>query len=147
MLNHVFNKLKLEGEISFINWNLRLFLKFFLLTFFRKAPIANFKGLHSLICPSLIEMSKIIETNTESNTIGVKLGYDSGASAYLEGNHIQRNIEFSFLKNPSFIDFSKNLEGFAEVMTLQVKYRKIVLLIDEAQVNSLNLLIFLQLKN
>ena len=150
MLNHVFNKLKFEGEISFINWNFRFFRKFFLLTFFRKAPFANFKGLHSIICPSLIEMSKIIETNTESNTIGGKLGYDSGVSAYVEGNHVggsQRNIEFAVLKDPSFIDFSKNLERVADTMTLQVKDRKIVLLIDEAQVNSLNLPDFLQLKN
>ena len=95
-------------------------------------------------------MSKIIETNRESNTIGAKLGYDSGVSAYVEGNHVagsQRNIEFEVLKDPSFIDFSKNLERVAEAMTLQVKNRKIVLLIDEAQVNSLNLPDFLLLKN
>lgn len=76
-------------------------------------------------------MSKIIETNTKSNTIGGKIEYDSGVSGYVEG---QRNIEFAVLKDPSFIDFSKNLESVAEVMTLQVKDRKIVLLIDEAQV-------------
>ena len=102
----------------------------------RKKDIIDLRGLYSLVCPSFLEVTKMIISRKGHLEVEGEGGFKTtpfGKLALKYADEWRKSIEICKTKDPSHQEFSDSLSHFEEIVK-SYSEMKIVIFIDEAQV-------------